>query len=44
MKINAAQLHDRTIADRLIAEADSLIKKANEAEHEIIEIVNAKIQ
>lgn len=44
VKINAAQLHDRTIADRLIAEADSLIKKANEAEHEIMEIVNAKIQ
>ena len=44
VKINAAQLHDRIIADRLIAEADSLVKKANEAEHEIMETVNAKIQ
>ena len=43
VKINAASLKDRTTADRLIAEADELIKKANEAEQEILAIVNTKL-
>ncbi|MBR1485484.1 MAG: cyclodeaminase/cyclohydrolase family protein [Prevotella sp.] len=43
VKINAAQLHDRATADKLIAEADALIKKANEAEQEIMQTVESKL-
>ena len=43
VKINAAQLKDRAKAERLIAEAYALIRKANEAEHEIMETVESKI-
>ena len=43
VKINAAQLADRAKATKLVAEADTLIRKANEAEREIMEAVNAKM-
>ncbi len=43
VKINAAGLKDRAIADQLVAEANELIQKANEAEAEIMKIVEAKI-
>jgi glutamate formiminotransferase/formiminotetrahydrofolate cyclodeaminase len=43
VKINAAQLKDRAVADKLVAEAEALIKKANEAEREIMEIVENKL-
>ena len=43
VKINAGSLKDREVADRLIAEANDLIAKANEAEREIIAIVEQKL-
>ena len=43
VKINAGSLKDRAVADKLIAEANALIEKANEAEHEIIAIVESKL-
>ena len=43
VKINASSLKDRETADRLIAEANELIAKANQAEKEIIEIVESKL-
>lgn len=43
VRINAAGLKDRETADRLVAEADDLVKMANEREAEIMKIVNAKI-
>lgn len=43
VKINAASLSDRAAADALIAEANTLIAKANEAEREIMNIVEAKL-
>jgi glutamate formiminotransferase/formiminotetrahydrofolate cyclodeaminase len=43
VKINAASLKDRDVADRLIAEADALIAKANEAERDITEKVFTKL-
>ena len=43
VKINAGSLKDRAVADKLIAEANPLIEKANEAEHEIIAIVESKL-
>lgn len=43
VKINAASLNDSTKAQSLVAEADDLIRKANEAEQEILAIVNAKL-
>ncbi|MDD7257379.1 MAG: glutamate formimidoyltransferase [Prevotellaceae bacterium] len=43
VKINAASLKDRAVAERLIAEAEELIRKANEAEKEIITIVESKL-
>ena len=43
VKINAASLKDRETADKLIAEANELIKKANEAEKEIMGIVESKL-
>jgi glutamate formiminotransferase/formiminotetrahydrofolate cyclodeaminase len=43
VKINAAQLKDRSVADSLIAEANDLITKANETEKEIMTIVESKL-
>lgn len=43
VKINAASLKDRQCAESLIDEANILIAKANEAEREILEIVNSKL-
>ena len=43
VKINAASLKDRATADRLIAEADALMAKANEAERCITEEVFSKL-
>ena len=43
VKINAAQLKDREKASRLVAEAEAVIRKANEAEKEIMAIVENKI-
>jgi glutamate formiminotransferase/formiminotetrahydrofolate cyclodeaminase len=43
VKINAAQLKDRAVAEKFINEADAIIKKANEAEKEIMEIVESKL-
>ncbi len=43
VKINAASLKDRETAERLIGEANELIVKANEAEKEIIAIVESKL-
>ena len=44
VKINAAQLADRATAQKLVAEADAFIAQANEAEKEIMEIVEGKIK
>ena len=44
VKINAGSLKNRTDADSLVAEADTLISLANEAERNILEIVEKKIQ
>lgn len=43
VKINASGLKDRTIADKLVAEANELISKANAEEAEILKIVEAKL-
>ena len=43
VKINAGGLKDRETAERLIAEANQLIAKANEAEKEIMNIVESKL-
>ena len=43
VKINVAQLDDKEHAARLVAEADGLIKKANDAEREIMDIVEQKL-
>ena len=43
VKINAAGLKDRTTADKLVGEANELIKKANEQEAEIMKIVEEKL-
>ena len=43
VKINAGGLKNRETADRLIAEANQLIAKANEAEKEIMNIVESKL-
>ena len=43
VKINAAQIEDRTLAEKFIAEADDLMKRADAAENEILAIVNSKI-
>ena len=43
VRINAAGLKDRTTADKLIAEAAELVKQAEQAEREILEIVNKNI-
>lgn len=43
VKINAAGLKDRTTADKLVGEANELIKKANEQEAEIMKIVEEKM-
>lgn len=43
VKINAAGLKDREFADRVVAEAEELITKANLVEAMILEVVNSKI-
>lgn len=43
VKINASGLKDRETADKLVAEANELIQKANDAEAEIMKSVEAKI-
>ena len=43
VKINASGLKDKATAERLIAEADTLIAKAKEAETEIMKIVKVKL-
>jgi glutamate formiminotransferase/formiminotetrahydrofolate cyclodeaminase len=43
VKINAASLKDRAAADALVAEADALIAQANEAEREVLTIVEGKL-
>ncbi|MBO7233600.1 MAG: glutamate formimidoyltransferase [Paludibacteraceae bacterium] len=44
VKINAAGLKDRTVADQLVAEAEAIAVAAQQQEDEILAIVNAKIQ
>ncbi len=44
VKINAAGLKDRETADKLVAEAEELVRLANEQEKEILEIVESKIK
>lgn len=43
VKINASGLKDKETAERLVAEANELIAKANEAEAEIMKIVEDKL-
>ena len=43
VKINAASLNDRATAQDLIAQAEALIAQANEAEQEILSLVNSKL-
>ena len=43
VKINAAGLKDRVTADKLVAEANELIAKANSEEAEILKIVESKM-
>lgn len=43
VKINTAGLKDRATADRLVGQANTLIAQANEAEAEIMKIVEAKL-
>ncbi len=43
VKINASSLTDREVAERLIAEANDLIAKANGEEKEIVAIVESKL-
>ncbi len=44
VKINAAGLKDRAVADQLVSEAESIAQVAQQQEDEILAIVNAKIQ
>ena len=43
VKINAGSLKDRETAEKLIGEANALIEKANQAEREILTIVESKL-
>lgn len=43
VRINASSITDRAVADKLLAEADSIAKKAVEREAEILNVVNQKI-
>ena len=43
MKINASGLKDKQKAEQLVSEANILINKANEAEKEIMKIVETKL-
>ena len=43
VKINASGLKDREVADKLVGEANELIKKANQLETEIMKIVEDKL-
>ena len=43
VKINAAGLKDRTVADQILAEATEIAHKADEAEREVIDICNEVI-
>jgi glutamate formiminotransferase/formiminotetrahydrofolate cyclodeaminase len=43
VKINAASLNDRATAQDLIAQAEALIAQANDAEQEILSLVNSKL-
>lgn len=43
VKINAASLNDRAVAQDLIAQAEALIAQANDAEQEILSLVNSKL-
>jgi glutamate formiminotransferase/formiminotetrahydrofolate cyclodeaminase len=43
VKINAASLRDRAVADSLVAEANALIDQANAAERDILNIVESKL-
>ncbi len=43
VKINAGSLKDHEVADKLIAEANELIQKANAEEQEILKIVESKL-
>ncbi len=43
VKINAASLKDRTVADPLVAEAERLAQQADTVEQEIMKIVESKI-
>lgn len=43
VKINAGGLKDRAVADRLVGQANALIAQANQAEAEIMKIVEAKL-
>ena len=43
VKINASGLKDKEKAEHLVAEANKLIAQANEAEAEIMKIVEAKL-
>ncbi len=43
VRINAAGLKDRAVADKLTAEADDIVRRAMERETAILKIVNSKI-
>ncbi len=43
VKINAAGLKNREVADALVAEAERIVKEAQQAENEILAIVESKI-
>jgi glutamate formiminotransferase/formiminotetrahydrofolate cyclodeaminase len=43
VRINAAQLEDRAQAEKLIGEANELVKRAGNAEHEVLTIVESKL-
>ena len=43
VKINASGLKNREVADQLVGEANQLIEKANQAEVEIMKIVESKL-
>ena len=43
VKINAAGLEDKILADNLIRQGEEIAKKANQMEAEILQIVNSKI-
>jgi len=43
VKINAADLKDREIAEKLLSEAEKIAKQADILEKEVLEIVNKKI-